>query len=240
MLVVIRTSRSEPQPIGIPGKWHLLLNSEFDSSELPAPWHAGWFGSGTTRAVNGLEDDCYSPGNVTFPGDNTMHLNVTLQPSTCGGVSRPYTGALVSTNPSDGRGPGFQYTYGVLQARVYLPADGTKLADWPAVWAAGQPGRTYGEDDVIEGLLGEACWHFHRFIGESGACDKSITPGWHTVASYWRKGAITFYYDGKKVGEIAHGITSRPMYVLLANTELGHMALPRSMRVQYVRVWQAT
>lgn len=239
LIVVLLRKSSSPQPLGIPGRWKLVFNTNFDGTELPARWQTGWFKNGVTTPVNpALEDDCYSPRNITFPGDDTMHLLVTKVASRCDGVSRPFTGALVSTNPSDGRGKGFEYTYGVMQARVYLPADGAKLADWPGVWAVSPPGEKYGEDDVIEGLSGKACWHFHRSGGASGGCAVRFTPGWHTVASYWRKGAITFYYDGKKVGTITSGVTSHPMYLVLDNTAVAGSAVPDSMRVRYVRVWQ--
>jgi hypothetical protein len=97
----------------------------------------------------------------------------------------------------------------------------------------------YGEDDVIEALNGSACWHFHDRDSESGGCDAAIKPGWHTVASDWQKGSVTFYYDGRKVGSITSGITSAPMFLLLDNTTRTVSAISDSMRVQYVRVWQS-
>jgi hypothetical protein len=236
----IYATRTGPEPLGIPGKWHLVLDSEFNRNGLPADWRPGWLAAGVTAPANVLEDDCYSPSNVTFPGDGTMHLNVTAVPSVCRGIRRPFTGSMVTTDPGDGRGRGFQYTYGVLQARVYLPANGSRLADWPAVWAVVQPSAvTYGEDDVIEGLGGFACWHFHDRYSESGNCDAAIKPGWHTVASYWNKGSVTFYYDGTKVGLITSGITSGPMFLLIDNTTSKAGPIADSMRVKYVRVWQS-
>jgi len=172
------TPSSTPEPIGIPGNWNLTLDSEFNGPSLDTSiWHTGWFGSGVTDPTNSYEEDCYSPSNVTFPGDGTMHLNVTATPSTCGGETRPYTGSLVSTNPDDGAGGGFQFTYGVVEARVYLPADGNQIANWPAVWTDGQVWPQDGEDDLLEGLGGQACYHFHDPLGGPGNCDTSIAPG---------------------------------------------------------------
>jgi len=231
-----------PPPLGIPGHWHLVLDSEFDGSHLPAGWKSGWLAAGVTRPVETIEDDCYSPGNVTFPGDDTMHLNVTRVPSACDGVRRPFTGALVSTDPFDQRGSGFQYTYGVLQARVYIPADGNRVADWPQVWADGQYWPMDGEDDLMEGIRGKACFHFHDPLGGPGNCDPTLKPGWHTVASDWQQGSVTYYYDGIRVGSITSGVTSSPMFLILANTttpDSPDNQRPESMRVQYVRVWQS-
>ena len=238
------TSNGTPQPAGIVGNWNLVLNSNFNAPSLDTSvWQTGWFGNGVTSPVNKSEQDCYSPSNVTFPGDGTMHLNVTAQSSTCNGVTKPYTGALVSTNPNDGRASGgFQYTYGVLEARVYIPADDTHIANWPAVWADGQSWPADGEDDLVEGIGGRACFHFHDPLGGPGACDTSLTPGWHTFSSDWQPGSVTYYYDGIKVGSIATGITNSPMYIILDNTVANNNAgvtEADSMQVQYVRVWQS-
>ena len=102
---------SPPVPIGMPGAWHLLLDSEFNGPSLNTSiWRTGWFGDGVTAPADPNQESCYSPGNVTFPGDGTMHLNITAVPSICGGITKPYTGAGVTTNPHDGRSSGgFQY-----------------------------------------------------------------------------------------------------------------------------------
>jgi beta-glucanase (GH16 family) len=180
---------------------------------------------------------------VTFPGDGTAHLRVTATPSTCGGVTRPYTGALLSTNPGDGRASGgFQYTYGALEARVYLPASGSQVADWPAVWTDGQaPWPSTGEDDVMEGLSGKTCFHFHSPSGGPGKCVAGSDAGWHTFASDWAPGSVTYYYDGVKVGQITSGITSSPMYLVLDNTVSSQgraLTKPADAQIDYVRVWQ--
>jgi beta-glucanase (GH16 family) len=171
-----------------------------------------------------------------------MHLNVTAEPSTCGGATEPYTGALVTTNPDDGRASGgFQYTYGVLEARVYIPADGALIADWPAVWADGQSWPTDGEDDLLEGLGGSACSSLHGPLGLTNACEH-LTPGWHTFASDWEPGSVTYYYDGLAVFRFATDITSAPMFIVLDNSvrsiQGANITEADSMQVQYVRVWQ--
>jgi beta-glucanase (GH16 family) len=233
------TTTGTPQPAGVPGNWHLALDSEFTGSSLPADWQTGWFGSGVTGGVNSGEEDCYSPNSITFPGDGAMHINLTATTSTCAGSTKSYTTGLVTTNPDDGRtGPGYQYTYGVLEARVYIPANGTQIANWPAVWTDGQSWPADGEDDVMEGLSGKACFHFHDPLGGPGGCDTTLTPGWHTFASDWQPGSVTYYYDGVDVGSITTGITSAPMYIILGNGVEPGNTVADSMQVQYVRVWQ--
>lgn len=234
------SNRSTSQPIGIPGRWKLVLDSVFSGPRLPRDWHTGWFGNGVTAPVNRTELACYSPANVSFPGDGTLHLKVTAQASICGGQKRPYTGAMVTTNPADSR-TGFEYRYGALQARVYVPADRARIADWPAVWTDGQSWPADGEDDLMEGLDGTACFHFHDQLGHAGGCDRQITPGWHTFASEWRQGSVVYFYDGARVGSVTIGVTAAPMYLLLDDTVSGggaQVTAPGSLRVRYVRVWQ--
>ena len=56
----------------------------------------------------------------------------------------------------------------------------------------------------MEGLSGVICWHFHDPLGGPGGCDTAITPGWHTFASDWQPGSVTYYYDGQDVGSITY------------------------------------
>jgi beta-glucanase (GH16 family)/transcriptional regulator with XRE-family HTH domain len=233
-------------PVGIPGAWNVALDSEFSGTSLDTSiWRPGWFGSGTTGPVDRThEAACYSPNNVTFPGDGSVHLKVTGSPSSCNGVTEPYTGSLISSNPHDGRASGgFEYTYGALEARVYIPAaSGNQVANWPAVWTDGQSWPTTGEDDLMEGLSGgQACFHFHSTAGGPGTCVAGAYTGWHTFASDWEPGSVTYYYDGVKVGQITTGITASPMYIVLDNTVASaNPALSKAadLQVAYVRVWQ--
>jgi len=232
--------QSAVQPTGIAGSWHLVLNSTFNGTTLPPDWRAGWFGR--AAPIASTEIDCYSPNNLTFPGDGTLNLLVTAQSSNCAGSTQPYTAALISTNPDDGRTtPGFQYTYGVLEARIYLAADNGKIADWPAFWANGQNWPDTGEDDVLEGLGGTAFLSFHNAQGLRNTAVRTLGPGWHTFASDWEPGSITYYYDGVEVASLSSGITSSPMYIVLNNVvhaDRPDVTEADAMKVQYVRVWQ--
>jgi len=243
-LTVAPTSSSTSAPNGMTGVWTLKQADEFNGTSIDAArWRSGWFGSGVTGPVASSEQACYSSGNIALPGDGSVHLQVTPTPSTCGGVTRPYTGALASSNPSDGRtSGGFQYTYGAVEARVYVPASGTRIANWPAVWTDGQTWPTDGEDDIMEGLSGQACYHFHSPSGGPGACPAAGYVGWHTFASDWEPGSVTYYYDGVQVGQITTGITASPMYLILSNTVSstygGPTVAPADLQVDYIRVWQ--
>ena len=69
----------------------------------------------------------------------------------------------------------FNFTYGYMEARIWLPGS-ARIADWPAFWADGQNWPTDGEIDVLEGLSGQACVHFHNSAGGAGPAPAGIPP----------------------------------------------------------------
>ncbi len=201
------------------GPWVLKFDDEFNGSSLDtSKWTPYWFSNGSTS--NGTTMDS---SNVSVSGGM---LDLALNSG---------SGGLVSTNGK------YQFTYGYAEARIYLPAGGSQGATWPAFWADGQSWPTDGEMDVMEGLSGQACFHFHSDAGGPGGCASGNFSGWHTYGADWEPGSVTYYYDGQKVGTITTGITSQPMYLILENSggSFGGPALyPSTMQVDYVRVWQ--
>jgi beta-glucanase (GH16 family) len=136
----------------------------------------------------------------------------------------------------------YNFTYGYMEARVWTDGS-TELSNWPAFWADGQNWPADGEIDVVEGLNGQACWHFHYTGGGPGGCATGNYAGsWHTFGADWEPNSITYYYDGAQVGQITSGVTSAPMYLILNlavdQSYGGPMQVPGTMRVDYVRVWQ--
>jgi beta-glucanase (GH16 family) len=227
-----------PQPVGDPpGLWQLKFDDEFTGRSLnTAKWSTGWLAPGITQPVNSLELECYDPARVGVFG-GTLHLSLIRQQQSCGGRMRPYTSGMVN---SDGK---FQFTYGLMEARIWLPGRRGLISNWPAFWADGQNWPRDGEIDVMEGLAGQACWHFVYPDGNPGGCPAGrFAGGWHTYGADWEPAGITYYYDGHIVGRAKTGITSAPMFLVLnlatAHAYGGPVRVPGTMRVDYVRVWQ--
>jgi beta-glucanase (GH16 family) len=228
-----------PSPMGsAPGRWQLKFDDEFDGTSLDAAkWSTGWLAAGITPPVNADELECYDPANVTVAG-GSLALSLVRQSGSCGGTRRPYVSGLVNTNGK------FQFTYGFMEARIWLPGQGQVISNWPAFWSDGQNWPVDGEIDVLEGLTGgQACWHLHDLNGNPGGCAPGMyTGGWHTFAADWEPGSIRYYYDGQAVGTIHSGVTSDPMYLIINYaTSVQHggpVEVPATMRVDYVRVWQ--
>ncbi|MBO4253479.1 glycoside hydrolase family 16 protein [Streptomyces griseorubiginosus] len=232
------SSSTSDAPLGVPGTWRNVFDDEFNGTSLDgSKWNPNWLGcSGcTTKPVNSGELSAYSPSQVSVSGGN-LHLKAVQQSATVNGTTYPYVSGLVESNGKA------QFTYGAFEARIYTPASGTQIANWPAFWTDGQNWPTDGEMDVMEGLGGSACYHFHSPAGGPGGCASGSYTGWHTYGAEWAPGSVTYYYDGKQVGRITTGITSAPMYLILNNavssTHGGPTQVPADMMVDYVKVWQ--
>jgi len=239
LLVGLGGRHVAPVPLGIHGRWHVIFDDEFTGSALDTnKWSTGWYGSGVTGPVNvRKESQCYAPSQVAVQAGE-LDLSLIARTETCntgsGTITRPYLSGIVTTNGK------FAYTYGYLEARVWLPGAGT-VADWPAIWGVGQNWPTDGELDVVEGIGGKVCWHFHDAVADPGTCvRRRYTGGWHTFGANWERGVVTWYYDGVRIGRARAGITGKPMYLVLdlAASISRPVEAPASLRVRYVRVWQ--
>jgi beta-glucanase (GH16 family) len=218
----------------------MAFDDEFDTSSLnTALWTVGWFGSGITKPVNTAEDVCYDPANVS-QSNGELDLALQATSETCGGATEPYAGALVSTYNH------FSFTYGFVEVRAWLAGSGTTVYDWPQIWTDGQSWPADGEIDLLEGLQGSACYHWHgppSGIGYGACPSGTFTGGWHTFGVDWEPGVVTFYYDGFDVGSITSAtstITSSPMYLILVSSTSTSSVVqaPAVERFDYVRVWE--
>ncbi len=228
-----------PIPSPVPSAWRLVFSEDFNGSNLDtSKWSAAWDGiTGIYGPVNSSETACYDSSNLSFPGDGSLHLRLISKEETCKGAVRPYAGALIHSNTK------FQFSYGLYEVRAYLPAaTPATIANWPAIWSDGQHWPKDGEIDTMEGLGGKACFNFH-YSRRSAApvCPAGDFTGWHTFASDWEPGSITYFYDGVQVGQITTRITAAPEYLILNYTQGswgGPTSVPAEMQIDYVRVWQ--
>ena len=211
-----------------------MFADEFNAPTLDtSKWTTGW--QGGTAPVNSNELQCYDPAQVALT-NGELDLNLIAKPETCGGQTRPYASAMITTQGK------FNYTYGYLEARAWVSGT-TTITNWPAIWTDGQNWPQDGELDIMEGLSGQACWHFHDPQGGPGGCSSATyTGGWHTYGADWEPGTVTYYYDGTPVGTITTGITTSPMYIILNlatdNTNSGPLQTPATLRIDYIRLWQ--
>jgi beta-glucanase (GH16 family) len=217
-----------------------VFRDDFNGTSLDlSKWRPNWL-AGTddaiTKPVNSAELSCYDPKQVSV-GGGYLRLRADSRPCTANnGKTYPYASGLVESAHD------FTFTYGRMEARIWLPPGAGQAHNWPAFWANGMgQWPTTGEIDVMEVLEGHACWHFHSTAGGPGGCAPIPSPGgWHTFAAEWRPGVVTYFYDGQQVGRIASNITSSPMYLILnlaLSTEISPpVRVPSEMLVDWVKV----
>ncbi len=217
-----------------------VFRDDFNGSSLDlAKWRPNWL-AGTddavTKPVNSAELSCYDPKQVSVSG-GSLHLRADARPCAANdGRTYQYASGLVESAHD------FTFTYGRMEARIWLPPGSGQAQNWPAFWANGTgQWPITGELDVMEALEGHACFHFHSTLGGPGGCASLPSPGgWHTFAAEWRPGIVTFFYDGAQVGRIASGITASPMYLVLnlaLSTDIAPpVHAPSEMLVDWVRV----
>jgi beta-glucanase (GH16 family) len=179
-----------------------------------------------------------------LPGTNSLDLSLTAAASRCKDHRQPYTGAMISSNPDDGRASGgFSFTYGLVEVRLYVPASGGHIVNWPAVMTLGQRWPEDGEDDILEGVDGTICHRFHssaNVLMGAGGCLPQLHGGWYTIAADWEPGSVTWYENGAPVGSTRE-VTAESMYLAIvytASRKAPQLAVPATLRVSYVRVWQ--
>jgi beta-glucanase (GH16 family) len=236
------TSQPAPPPTVAPAPpaTNEIFRDDFDGSTLDtSKWRPNWL-AGTdgavTKPVNSNEQSCYDPSQVSVSG-GYLHLDAVSRACRAdNGVTYPYASGLVESAEH------FTFIYGKVEARIYVPPGSAGAANWPAFWANGTgTWPVTGELDVMEGLEGHACWHFHSTLGGPGGCAPLASPsGWHTFGADWEPGSVTYFYDGVQVGRVLSGITASPMYLVLnlavSPSISPPVQLPSEMLVDWVRV----
>jgi len=233
-----------PPPVGQSGSWNLVFHDEFNGTSLDlTKWRPNWNGDTDTAIsppVNRSESACYDPQQVA---ESNGELDLTAIAGSCtasNGITYPYRSGLIESNGK------YSFTYGYAEARIWAPA-GT--GSWPAFWSDGQNWPQDGEIDILEAYGTDTSTFHYYYPGGSPGGDTVVpgaTAGWHTYAVDWEPGMITWYYDGRQVWQLTNAglaggsaIASTPQYLILnLGLDSPQAAVPVTMRVDYVRVWQ--
>lgn len=226
-------------PPSIAGYDKLIFDDEFTTGVLRTDrWTANWLGCPTciTPPVQpSNESAAYDPARVRVL-NGQLRLGAIESPVTVNGLTYPYRSGMIQSYAKA------DFTYGYFEALIYLPASGVtnQIANWPAFWTDGHNWPVDGENDILEGLSGSACYHFHSLSGGPGGCTAGNFTGWHLYGALWESGRVTYYYDGQVVGSITKGITNSPMYLILnyaVGSYGGAFRVPADMLVEYVHVY---
>lgn len=242
-------------PLGAPGKWTLDWRDEFPGTSVNLKrWRPNWLANSDTAIttpINDGEKACYDPANATVK-KGTLRLKAQKRSCRTHDDKRyDYTSAIVESAHD------YQFTYGFVEARIFLPPSDGLLApkgscgpNWGVFLLNGRRHPEDGEIDVMECLSGnDVSWHYHygsdakpRRNGgypEAWRGDMPGSGGWHTFGVDWKPGRLVFYFDGLEVGIQESGVTKKPHYLIAALAISGSAAAtPQAMQVDYVRVWK--
>lgn len=240
---------------------HVLWHDEFDGPAGNAPDPTKWTPETGGGGWGNHELETYTdlPENAAL--DGAGHAVITAraeQYASYDGITRSFTSARLVTDLL------FNFRYGLMQARIQVPAGRGLL---PAFWALEQwppAGRDAGEIDAME-VVGSAPARLHGTLhggrgwppGGAGGTKLAPAPlsaGFHVYSAYWTPRTIRFLLDGKAYKTLTPADLRRgaawpfrhPFYLLLDIAVGGDWpgspdastVFPASMTVDWVRVWQ--
>jgi beta-glucanase (GH16 family) len=242
-------------PVGADG-WQVVFDDTFSGDELDPVWSTchWWQVDGGCTIASNDEQQWYRPEAVSVR-NGELRLTATSDPQeTTEGAVLPIRSGMVSTGPSsnDAESSGFEFTYGRVEVRAWLPSGG---GTWPALWLLSADKTSLPEIDFLEryGNRPElATAHVHQRVdGERSsqrieASGIGLDEGWHTYSVDWSADAVIFAIDGVETGRVTDPelISTTPMY-LIVNLAMGGAAgpvdmdsLPQTLRIDEVIVRQ--
>lgn len=149
--------------------WSLKFDDEFSGTSLDrTKWGTDWFSGGARYGNDPNNNGCTDSNNLTVT-NGELDLVDKSESVSCGAGSYGTAGAIATTNPGSAN-PGFQYTYGYAEARIWVPGGSNYTNGSPSFWTDGQNWPSTGEIDMLETLDGDgsACMHWHGPNSGSG------------------------------------------------------------------------
>ncbi|MDE2337483.1 MAG: tandem-95 repeat protein [Alphaproteobacteria bacterium] len=160
------------------------------------------------------------------------------------GATLPYTSGLLTTYTS------FAQTYGLYEVTAKLPA-GQGL--WPALWLLPANMSWPPEIDLLEEIGNQPTTDYMTLHSKTNGTigityQVPMTTGFHTYAVDWEPNTITFYVDGKQVGQEATPADMHQAMYFLMNLAVGGAgswpgapnsatAFPAQMEISSVQVY---
>lgn len=246
------------QPLGVGGSWRLVFHDEFARRLSTSTWDkCYWWAESTCTNDGNSELELYDSPDVYT--ENGMLIMRARKRTMVGWDGRrwAYTSGMVSSGgKAETKAPGFNLTYGYLEARVKLPS-GQGL--WPGFWLLPQAYTFPPEIDVFE-VLGHtpSTAHFHLHWAGPEGDDKEaggtwtgpdFSAGFHVFGVDWEPNSLVWYVDGVERFRLSStNVPRQRMYVLL-NLAVGGTwpgapdettVFPAYFAVDYVRVWKRT
>lgn len=249
------------------GPWTQVFNEDFDAPVNGKPDPAVW-------ATHYIEGDFFRQQNggteIQWSAHNGQALSVsgsvlTITASFAGAwpaiqaidpaapkpspsqVTTPACGDITYLSGTIQSHPGFQCTYGYVEAMIQVP----NVANaWPAFWRHTSDDAWPPEIDIEEALFPPS--QTATYHDPSGTNTNFNYPGaptdytqWHVFGCRWSAADITFFLDGSQVGTYTTvaSITALPMHLifdLAVQNGASSANFPCVMKVDFVRAWTVT
>ena len=229
--------------------------------------HAASNGGGT---CHNNEQQYYIPEAIAQDGSADGNLIITTkritQPPKNAGIC--YVGLCSFTSGRLDTQGKISFKYGFIEARIKMPVGS---GNWPAFWMLGdninQVGWPYsGEMDIVEihsdrPTITTSATHFsatdtpntccgnHRFVFDEKTVGVDVSSGFHTYAIAWLPDSISYYFDGRIVGEATRSRISgkwafNEKFFLILNNAVGSFGgswanlQSSTMSIDWVRSYQ--
>jgi beta-glucanase (GH16 family) len=234
--------------------WRIVFQDNFAGDELDSAWSTchWWQVDGGCTIASNDEQQWYRPEAVAVSNGELALTATRDQQETTDGEFLPIRSGMVSTGPSsnDAESSGFEFTFGRVEVRAWLPAGG---GTWPAFWLLSADKTSLPEIDILEryGNRPElATSHVHQRVDDERDSERIEANGlgldedWHTYSVDWSADAVVFAIDGIETGRVTDPelIPTTPMYLIL-NLAMGGSAgevdldsLPQTLRIDEVIV----
>lgn len=138
----------------------------------------------------------------------------------------------------------FAQKYGYFEMRAEFPTD---KGVWPAFWLLPANGGWPPEIDVVEAYGTTDLYSYLHTTDKTHEAQywsrqSTMLTGYHTYGVLWTKDTISFWYDGKQVGNFATPADmNQPMYMLIdlamKKPVDGMTDAPKTMNIDYVRAY---
>ena len=216
------------------------------------------------------EQQYYIPEAIAQDGSVDGNLIITTkritQPVTNGGIC--YVGLCSFTSGRLDTQGKLSFKYGFIEARIKMPAGS---GNWPAFWMLGdninQVGWPYsGEMDIVEihsdrPTITTSATHFSvtdtpstccsnaRFVYDEVEVGVNVSSDYHTYAISWLPNSISYYFDGRLVGNTTPSRVSgkwafNEKFFLILNNAVGSFGgswanlQSSTMSIDWVRSYQ--
>jgi beta-glucanase (GH16 family) len=260
LLVACAARRPPPRPATPPvaGNWKLRLDDEFTTVDRNRWVFRYWWDGDTFWPTDELE--VYRPANVT--AERALRLTarresalVNFVGSIENSVGERFccSSGLVSSGGIKSAAPvGFSFTYGYVEARIWVPGG---AGMWAGFWMQRADYEDSAEMDIME-VLGRhpktLQMHYHRpgrVLGQAYTAPSPLPGGWHTYGLEWERRRLVWYLDGTaRFAHVGGDVDSHAHYIVFnlaiggarswGGAPHGTTPFPSTMRIDWVRVWQ--